>query len=243
MGFFESIGRAMGVSGGGGALPYDSQQAELIKMLQARASGQSPSLAENQVHQTMQQNAQDTNALLQSQHGLNPALKARMGAAASSDAAQKAAIMGTQANLAEQQQSQALLGQQIGMANQMAYNKMNDQMNRRTQLIAGLGQAGGAMAMMSDERSKENVEDSKGQARELLDHLKGKLYEYKDSSNGEGVHVGIMAQDLEKSPLGKSMVINDGGMKKVDFAKGFGAVLAAMTEINDKLKEIEGKGK
>lgn len=240
MGFFDKVGQALGVSGNVGNLPYDSQQAELIKMLQARASGQSPSLAQKQVSQTMEKGAQDMNALLQSQRGLNPALKARMGAAAGMEASRDAAQMGAMANLAEQQQAQGMLGQQVGMANQMAYNQKNDQMNRRTQLVAGMGQAAGGLAMMSDERSKENVTQSDGKGRELLDHLKGKLYEYKDSANGEGTHIGIMAQDLEKSPLGKSMVINDGGMKKVDFAKGYGALLAAVTEINDKLKEIEG---
>ena len=101
--------------------------------------------------------------------------------------------------------------------------------------------AGMAMAGKSDENSKENIKDTKDEARSFVDHLKGKMYEYKDESDGSGVHVGIMAQDLEKSPLGKSMVFEDNGVKKVDYAKGFGAVLAAVTEINDKLKALESK--
>jgi hypothetical protein len=239
MGLFSSIGNALGLSGGVGNLPYSSQQAELMKMLQDRASGAAPSLAQKQAEQAINSNAQNMNSIIQSQHGINPATRARIAASNMQDAGKDAATMGAQARLSEMNQAAGLLGQQINSGNEMAYNQMNNQMNLRTQLITGLGAAAGTA--ISDKNEKENISDSSGSARDLLDHLKGKLYEYKDSTNGEGVHVGIMAQDLEKSPLGKSMVINDGGMKKVDFGKGFGAVLAAMTEINDKLKEIEGK--
>ena len=54
-----------------------------------------------------------------------------------------------------------------------------------------------------------------------------------------------MAQDLEKAgSLGKNMVEeNEEGVKMVNYAKGYGAILAAQAHLNKRLDEIEKKTK
>lgn len=252
MGLFGSVGKAFGLSSGKGeniTNPYEADQKEFIRKLQARASGYEPSLAEEQTKQNLGKALNNTVSAIRSSPGLNPALQARLGSQAGQQASNEMVQQGTMAKLAEQGQATDQLGAAIFGAGNQAMQKQqaegaaeNARYGRMGQMIAGGGSAAAAMA--SDEKAKENISNSNGEARDFLDHLKGKLYEYKDEGQfGEGKHVGIMAQDLEKSPLGRSMVFEENGTKKVDFAKGFGAVLAAVTEIDDKLKSIEGKGK
>jgi hypothetical protein len=108
----------------------------------------------------------------------------------------------------------------------------------------------------SDERSKEDIkpESVKGSDKDkmnpksFLDALTAYSYEYKkgqkDNPNaGEGRYLSVMAQDLEKAgPVGQSMVKqNEQGVKQVDYGKGFGAILAAQVQLNERLKQIEAK--
>lgn len=229
-------------------LAYKADQAELIAKLKARADGTGPSLAEAQTKKNMGDVLSNQVSAVRSAPGLNPALQARLAGQAGQQASTDAAQQGTIAKLAERDAAEQLLGNQILGAQganmnqaKMENEAANAQANRWTQVIGAAGSAAASMAGKSDENSKENISNTNGEARSFVDELKGKLYEYKDSNDGQGMHVGIMAQDLEKSPLGKSMVFEDKGVKKVDYAKGFGAVLAAVTEINDKLKALESK--
>jgi|GEM_PF-1947932 len=99
----------------------------------------------------------------------------------------------------------------------------------------------------SDEKVKESKK-SEG-PKEFLDALKAYSYEYKDSHKnlpgaGEGRHMSVMAQDLEKAgSVGKSMVQDTPDGKIVDYGKGFGAILAAQAHLNERLSEIESKKK
>jgi hypothetical protein len=54
-----------------------------------------------------------------------------------------------------------------------------------------------------------------------------------------------MAQELEKSKIGKSMVYDTPNGKMVDFGRGLGAMLAIQAQMNERLNKIEGgkKGK
>lgn len=126
--------------------------------------------------------------------------------------------------------------------------------------LVGAGvQAGAAAAMASDRRVKKNVEllysddDGKKGKRALLDGYGGKdelgemlsklrpvRYKYKDpdaDGAAKGQRWGIIAQDLERSPVGKSLVIDDGGVKKIDTAQAVGVLLAAMARMEKKPKE------
>lgn len=95
----------------------------------------------------------------------------------------------------------------------------------------------------SDKNSKKNVEDASPQS--FLDALKAYSYDYKDSSKpgaGEGRHLSVMAQDLEKAgPVGRSMVKNTPEGKVVDYGKGFAAMLASQVHLNERLKKSESK--
>lgn len=135
-------------------------------------------------------------------------------------------------------------------------------------LVGGLLSAGGglgAAALVSDERMKTDVKplysDERGKAKarlldsvggskdesgddvgQLLDNLKAYKFRYKDASEpgtAPGERYGIMAQDLEKSPMGASIVVDDGGRKKIDTAQAVGVLLAAMARQNQKIKKLE----
>jgi hypothetical protein len=49
-----------------------------------------------------------------------------------------------------------------------------------------------------------------------------------------------MAQEIERTTIGKSMVNVVGGTKVVDYGKGFGAMLAAMADMHKRLEKIGG---
>lgn len=50
-----------------------------------------------------------------------------------------------------------------------------------------------------------------------------------------------MAQELEKSAVGDSMVEDTPDGKMVNYGKGFGAVLAAQAHLNERLNKLEKK--
>lgn len=109
---------------------------------------------------------------------------------------------------------------------------------------AGLG--GGIFDILkSDEDSKINIHVGGDSSKDFLDALTAYNFKYKDQKDGEGEQFGVMAQDLEEAgPVGEQMVIDTPEGKMVDFGKGFGAILAAQVELNDRLKKLEGlKGK
>lgn len=84
------------------------------------------------------------------------------------------------------------------------------------------------------------------EVNEMMDKLEPKKYRYKNPNApgaAEGNRYGIMAQDLEKSSLGKTLVKQTQQGKMVDTVQGFGAVLAAQAELNRRLKKLEKKGK
>lgn len=93
-------------------------------------------------------------------------------------------------------------------------------------------------------KSTISDEDSKKEARQMLGKLTPYSYEYKaDAGQPPGRHVGVMAQDLEKSAAGKQMVGRDGdtGYKNVDYLKGLPTMMAGLADINDRLGRLEKK--
>lgn len=97
--------------------------------------------------------------------------------------------------------------------------------------------------MASDENAKENIkpkENASGDIEAFMNALKPYMYNYKNEKHGSGEKMGVMAQDLEKSEVGKTMVDQaPDGTKMVDTNKAIGAVLAAVADINRKLKKLE----
>ncbi len=150
-----------------------------------------------------------------------------------------AEIRAEQARLAEEQRESlfaggigSLLGAGLGAASLLIPGV-------GVPVAAGLIGAGGTLGgqigqMVSDERMKSNVRDGNSDAKAMLDALSAKKYD----KFGEE-EVGIMAQDLEKSKAGDKMVEEVEGVKTIP--KGFGEVLAAMANLNDRLSKLEKK--
>ena len=114
----------------------------------------------------------------------------------------------------------------------------------KTGLMGFVGGAMGKMGMAwmaSDKKLKKKVKSAKPRATredvgKLLDSLRAYNYEYKNEEYGKGRRLGIMAQDLEKTKLGKRAVVDTPVGKVVDVGKGLGIALAAQAHLNKKYK-------
>lgn len=244
------------------------QQQGLAQALLAQSQGLGPNPAMNMLNQQTGQNVAQQGALMAGQRGVgaNPALLARQIAMQGSGIQQQAT--GQAATMAAQQQiaaQQALMGQQAtmsgnalqGEANQ--YGALGAQNNATIQgylgaqdinqqetaskrrMMGGMMQAGGSMLAMSDERQKTNIQPAN--MGSFLDSLSPQSYEYKNTSlpgTAPGPRTGVMAQDLEQSGPGQSMVQNTPQGKMVDPGQGIGVALAALGDIHQRLKRIEG---
>lgn len=110
--------------------------------------------------------------------------------------------------------------------------------------LAGL--MGGMDAMydlggLSDEDKKKNIEKETEELGSFLDALDAYEYEYKNKKHGEGKKFGIMAQDLQKSRVGKTIVKDTPEGLMIDAVQAVGPTLAALGHIHKRLKKLEGK--
>lgn len=241
----------------------------LIADLQKQAKGEAPSLAEATLKSATSRNLAQTLAAAAAQRGGSPALAQRNILMAKSAGDREIAEKGALARMQEQQAAQDRLasltqGQQsqdiaqimqpAGLAAQGEQSRFEADVARRNavkaQQNAMMGQllsAGSTLgaAAMSDEQQKKDVKPTESKIKSFLDALAAREFEYKDTSKpgtAPGKRYGIMAQDLEKSEMGKSLVRETPVGKMVDTVQGFGAVLAAQAEMNKRLKKLE-KGK
>lgn len=110
------------------------------------------------------------------------------------------------------------------------------------QAMGGTGGGAGALAMMSDQRLKTDIRSADSDIGDFLNSVSAQKFKYKNPQQyGRGDVYGVMAQDLEKTDVGASMVTNTPQGKVVDFAKGFGAIMAALAQINERLNKLESK--
>lgn len=118
----------------------------------------------------------------------------------------------------------------IGLGNANAAAHMNASNMQNNLLTQGVSTA--AMAF-SDERLKTEIEPiSKEDLDELRKTIKPYIYKYTSEDYGKGEWVGVMAQDLEKTKLGKSLVVeNEDGFKMVDLGKVGSLFLATLAEV------------
>ena len=90
--------------------------------------------------------------------------------------------------------------------------------------------------MVSDEDEKTDIHGADAAA--AFGRVPGKTFEYKHPGEGgaaPGERVGVMAQDVERQPALRSMVI-DGKPMKLDIGNALGLALAAL---GDHEREIE----
>lgn len=101
-------------------------------------------------------------------------------------------------------------------------------------------QLGQPQMYYSDQNLKTNISNtSKSDIKKFMNSIsQPKNYDYKDPTNGTHTKGGLMAQDLEKSNIGKSVVINTPKGKAVDTAK-LATILASVTA--HRFNELEQK--
>lgn len=151
-----------------------------------------------------------------------------------------------------QQQFQNQMAKATGLTNQLQNQAsgMYNQANRQAQ--AAQAQAAGNRELLgagikayaaSDKKAKENVRDAKNDdIKDMLDKLKPKKFDYKMEHGGVRNNTGVMAQDLEKSDLGRDMVEEINGTKMVDKEKMLMNAMASLASLNDRINDLE-KGK
>lgn len=144
-------------------------------------------------------------------------------------------------NLAQAQQQAAMdlerlrVQQNIG-ANQIQAQSYENARKGNSDLLSMVGSFVG----MSDERVKKDIRSAEGDTYSFLDALNASRYSYKDEKHGKGERVSVMAQELERSELGKAFVKETSEGKAVDYAKGLGTMLAAQSSLHKRLKKLEG---
>jgi hypothetical protein len=144
----------------------------------------------------------------------------------------------------------ALMSGQLGSYNQYMYGAAQQQAQQdaamKQAVLGGAMNAGsaGLGLLTSDEQAKTDVQPGAPLVRDMLDQLKAHDYEYKDPKQpgaDEGRHVSVMAQELEKSELGRRLVKETPTGKQVDYGRGLGTMLAALADMNARVKEIEAR--
>ena len=96
--------------------------------------------------------------------------------------------------------------------------------------------------IFSDENLKTDVSDGGSDIDEMLGKLAAKTYRYKDEAkHGEGKRAGILAQDLQKSPMGAAVVIHTPDGLALDPGKAISAALAATARLHERMSNLEGK--
>ncbi len=112
-------------------------------------------------------------------------------------------------------------------------------------LALGAGQAAttvGVGALVSDERLKTNVRAVDSTDRDFeafVASIQPREYEYRDSAHGAGPRLGLMAQDLERTRFGRSLVRESGGVKTIDVPALTGGVAAGLRLAFDRIAELE----
>ena len=110
---------------------------------------------------------------------------------------------------------------------------------KQAAIIGAVGTIIGGIAA-SDIRAKTNISSGAGEVEAFLDALNEYKYEYKDPRGDQaGMFLGVMAQDLEKTPMGASFVKDTPAGKQVDYGHGLAAILASQANIHDRLRHLE----
>jgi len=105
------------------------------------------------------------------------------------------------------------------------------------------GLLGGILGGLSDRGAKCGPQPVEGEDLDaFLEDLEGYRYRYRHGT-GEDPNrdrVGVMAQDLERDPVGSTFVTDaSDGYKRIELDKGFGTALAALGRLNERVNSLE----
>jgi len=227
------------------------QQAGLESALAAQVAAANSARGGAGAQIAAQRNAMQQGAALQ-QGQINQA--AQLRAAEMANARNALSSLGTSV-LGMQSQNQAnqnaLLQNVLGMQNQAAQNaqaqanSLNEtKFQSKAAALGGVLNAGGQIAAgaLSDERVKANVKDGSKDIDAFLKTLSAHKYNYKDKKHGQGTFVSPMAQELEKSSVGRKMVKETPEGKMVQYdGHAMGSILASLAHLNDKIDSLSAK--
>lgn len=136
-------------------------------------------------------------------------------------------------------------------------------------LASGIGSSmGGLIGLVSDRNLKTNITEADGSVKDFLtkfgdsigvknepnfsempDHDRMKEfmsrvqsyeYDYKDPDYMPGRQTGPMAQDLEKHPIGASLVVDTPKGKMVDWSRGGNVLMAGLATLSKENDELRG---
>jgi len=133
-------------------------------------------------------------------------------------------------NRANQQAKDAFTGQLIGTAGTVASGYLAGKQKPNTYLV-------------SDKNAKKDIEDAGDfNMDEFMASIDPKKFKYKKPGSPgqpDGDNVGVIAQDVESTPVGRTMVERGPDGKVLNMQKAVGVVLAALARLYDKVQEEE----
>ena len=117
--------------------------------------------------------------------------------------------------------------------------------NQQNAALMNLGTTGLATYMTSDRNAKTDVRNSAAEIAEFTRSIKPQSWRYKDPDMpgaAPGERFGVMAQDLEKSKVGRSLVSEGpNGYKQIDTNQAVGAILATLSQMNRRIDRAEAR--
>ncbi len=187
----------------------------------------------------------------------NAALQARQGQQLLQGVTAQANAQAQQARLAEQERARAQYGafldargaRQDGQFGRLLgtaatglamYQNGQNPQNQQQQGGGNAASLAGLAAMFCDEATKEDaapVESDK--FVEFLDSIAPTSYRYKKDFGGEA-RVGFMAQDIEGTEIGATMVeTGDDGLKRVKMDAALSALMATASDLHKRVEKVE----
>jgi hypothetical protein len=122
-----------------------------------------------------------------------------------------------------------------------AKQQRDDQM--LSSLVSLAGTALGTWAALgSDIRMKKDISQGDTEVEGFLDALNAYQYKYRNPNTPNadaGVFIGISAQDMEKSKMGRNFVNDTPNGKMIDMNQGLAAILAGQANLNQRIRELE----
>ncbi len=241
--------RSAAASAGGDSNPFLAQRLASQQASAAMAQGGAQAAIQRANEQQAAQQALagslqgqrglDINAAAQqanlANQGQQFALQGQMGL----DQSQLQANMGLSA--AQQQNAQFNTAQNMNVASQNAQSAGN----YGQAVLQGALQAGSTAASLfaSDENLKENVDrgETDHEMDQFLDALDPSSYTYINPKHGEGRHWSVMAQSAQKTPVGRSFVVNTPDGLGLDTRKASAVALAALATVHRRVSDLERK--
>lgn len=233
--------------------------------LNATINGTAPSVAQTQLEQGLGQIAQQQQSAASGATGESGALARQNAMANIASASAKtnqdtaglraqevSGAEGAEGTLLGNEANQALIasGQSETAAGNFSNLAGGEQGNQATLTQSGgknqlttlgsIASAGGQAvgATTSDEDAKTGIKPA--DMDDFMAKLHAISFDYKDpSKDGEGARVGVKAQDVKKSTVGKKVVVGKEPMK-LDNGNAIGAALASIAELHKRLKKVEG---